>query len=206
MITISTRLAAILTTLRQAIAAFAVQQNRAQNLVWLGATAYAPLTPPNAPKPLPDATWALATTRLARMAARFAALFARWKTGTLPAPQPSRAGKPYTPSPIPRLPAQRGWINARIPAAAPCAGMTEALLHDPELPPFLAAAPQAGRILRPLCRMLGLKPPACLRLPPRPRPPARPAAPKPEPPQGTPFRPLQPEIRAAARAWKKYDR
>ena len=210
MLTIAIRLAAILTTLRQAIAAFAVQQNRAQNLVWLGATAYTPIMPPNAPSRLPDETWALLTNRLARIAARFTALFARWKTNTLPAPRPSQAGRPYTAKPIPRLPAQRGWVNARVPASAPCAGMLEALLHDPELPKFLEQAPQAGRLLRPLCHAIGLPEPTWLKRPPRPKPIRPPPAEPPEPEAGqpppTPFRPLQPYIRAAARAWKKFDR
>ena len=60
-----------------------------------------------------------------------------------------------------------------------------------------------------LARMLGVTVPDWLRLPPRVRkPPApRPATPAPTPAAtgtGTPDRPLPPEIRAAARAWKKY--
>ena len=75
---------------------------------------------------------------------------------------------------------------------------------------FVQAAPQAGRLLRPLCRMLGLIVPDYLRLPARPKSPAK-APPLPPKHQaahhtGTPDRPLPPEIRAAARAWKKYDR
>ncbi len=216
MITISTRLGAILTTLRQAIAAFAVQQNRAQTVVWLGTIAYTPISHPNAPARLPDETWALLSNRLARIAAKFTALFARWRTNTLPTPRPSRAGRPYTPKPIPRLPATRGWVNHRVAEAAPCAGMLDILLQEPDLPRFLAEAPQAGRLLRPLCHALGLPEPSWLKLPQRPKrifsPPARGrgepeggSSPTPKP-QGTPFRPLQPYIRAAARAWKKYDR
>ena len=211
MITITTRLIAILTNLRQAISAFAAQQNRAQNLVWLGATAYAPIIPPNAPAPLPAETWGLLYTRLNRMAARFTALFHRWRTATLPAARPSQAGRPYTSRPIVRLPAKRGWVNHRIPAAAPCTGQLEALLHEPELARFLAEAPQAGRILRPLCHALGLPEPIWLQRPPTPktqRPATRLRA---EPEAGphaqpTPDRPLPPYIRAAARAWKKFDK
>ena len=157
MITITTRLIAILTNLRQAISAFAAQQNRAQNLVWLGATAYAPIIPPNAPPPLPAETWGLLYTRLNRMAARFTALFHRWRTATL------------------------------------------------------AEAPQAGRILRPLCHALGLPEPIWLQRPPTPKPqrPATRARAEPEAgphAQPTPDRPLPPYIRAAARAWKKFDK
>ena len=210
MTSFTTRLIAILTNLRQAIAAYAAQQNRDQNLVWLGTIAYAPIMPPNAPPPLPAETWGLLYYRLNRMAARFTALFHRWRTGTLPAPRPTQTGRPYTPRPVLRLPSACGWVNHRIPASAACTGQLEALLHDPELPEFLAAAPQAGRILRPLCHALGLPEPAWLKLP------ARPKLQLPSPrlrrePEGgphtqpTPNRPLPPNIRAAARAWKKFD-
>ena len=57
------------------------------------------------------------------------------------------------------------------------------ILRDPAFVPFLAAAPQAGRILRPLCRMLGIDAepdiPAELNLP-KP-PPFRPSPPLPPP-------------------------
>jgi hypothetical protein len=68
------------------------------------------------------------------------------------------------------------------------------LLTDPEFAAFLAAAPQAGRLLRPLCRALGISrnpdlPGALFETPdlprptrPRPKPPAAPSpAPLPEP-------------------------
>jgi hypothetical protein len=55
-----------------------------------------------------------------------------------------------------------------------------ALLEDPEMREFLAAAPQAGRILRPLWRKLSPEAlPEILRLPPRPPRPRKPRAPKP---------------------------
>jgi hypothetical protein len=59
-------------------------------------------------------------------------------------------------------------------------------MADPEMAQLVAAAPQAGRILRPLCRMLRVRRPAYLR-PPR-RAPAQPefspAAPFAEPQSG----------------------
>ncbi|MBN9564450.1 MAG: hypothetical protein J0H14_27555, partial [Alphaproteobacteria bacterium] len=57
----------------------------------------------------------------------------------------------------------------------------QALLEDPEMRAFLAAAPQAGRILRPLWRKLSPDPalPEILRLPPRPPRPRKPRAPRP---------------------------
>jgi hypothetical protein len=45
----------------------------------------------------------------------------------------------------------------------------EEMLEDPEMAALVAEAPQLGRTLRPLCRMLAVKPPAWLRLPRRPR-------------------------------------
>ena len=53
----------------------------------------------------------------------------------------------------------------------------EEFLEDPEMVAQVAAAPQLGRELRPLCRKLAVKPPAWLRLPRRPRKP-RPRRPK----------------------------
>ena len=52
------------------------------------------------------------------------------------------------------------------------------MLDDPETAAIVAVAPQLGRVLRPLCRMLAVKQPTWLRLPrrraskppPRPRP------------------------------------
>ena len=210
MLTITARLGFILTALRHAVAAFAAQQDRARSLVWLGAVAYAPIIPPNQPSRIPTQTWVLLYNRLGRTAARFTALFARWSAGTLPTPRPARAPRPVAaPSPIPRLPSAHGWVNVRIADSAPCTGQLEALLHDPELPKFLAAAPQAGRLLRPLCRALGLPEPSWLKRPAQPKPqrlPLRPPRAELESPPPTPDRPLPPYIRAAVRAWKKFDK
>ena len=88
-----------------------------------------------------------------------------------------------------------------------------AFLERPDLPAFLAAAPTAGRYLRPLCRLLAVPQPEFLALPPRPRPrrTPRPATPRPGsprsfnlPPGDKPFRPY---VVAAARYFiKKYGR
>ncbi|MBN9562298.1 MAG: hypothetical protein J0H14_16470 [Alphaproteobacteria bacterium] len=57
------------------------------------------------------------------------------------------------------------------------------LLEDPEMRAFLAAAPEAGRILRPLWRKLTPEAlPEILRLPPRPRQPRAPRPPRPAKP------------------------
>jgi hypothetical protein len=68
---------------------------------------------------------------------------------------------------------RRGVANQSVARAAfHCAESLNRLLADPEMAQLAAAAPQAGRILRPLCRMLRVKRPAYLR-PPR-RAPAQP--------------------------------
>ena len=43
------------------------------------------------------------------------------------------------------------------------------MLADPQTEPLVAAAPQLGSVLRPLCQMLAVRPPAWLRRPRRPR-------------------------------------
>ena len=56
-----------------------------------------------------------------------------------------------------RLPAGRGWlVRALGYEAAGYGSQLEALLAEPEMAGILAAAPAVGRILRPLCRMLGV--------------------------------------------------
>ena len=167
MLIFTTRLVAILTSLRHAVAAFAARQDRVQT-TWIGAQAYSPIEPPNQPPKLPAETWTLLWHRLNRLAARFQALFARWQTNTLPTRRPC-APRPYTPREYTRLPTTPGWINHRIAEAASCAGTLDILLQHPELPEFLQQAPQAGRLLRPLIRALGLPTPDCLKLPPRPK-------------------------------------
>ena len=141
----------------------------------------------------------LTAARLARIATRFQSLFARFQAGTLPsqtgaAPLPSRPGQPRPgqprpthPSTPPSLPRGHGWL-LRTPetlrlAVAAARAHVEHILARPDLPEFLAAAPQAGRLLRPLCHMLAIPAapdvPAALALPKPPR--FRPAPPQPPP-------------------------
>ena len=208
MLHFTARLVAILASLPTAIAAHAARESRARATTWLGALAYQPAQPANplAIPPLATERWTLLWHRLGRMANRFQALLQRFQANTLPAPRPSRAGQPARQPGTPRLalPRAHGWVNHRIPESAPCTGQLADLLLDPALPAFLARAPQAGRLLRPLCRALGVPLPPCLALPPRPRPArSRPATPAPE---SASDRPLPAYVRAAARAWRKYDR
>ena len=96
--------------------------------------------------------------RIGRMRTRLERLVARWRAGRLLAPRKSRAGavrRPSVrvPSIIPRTPA---WLLVAVREAASVRSQLEHLLSDAECEAFLAAVPQAGRILRPLCRMLGI--------------------------------------------------
>ncbi len=95
--------------------------------------------------------------RIARMRTRLERLIARWRAGTLHAPRKSRAGElrtsVRTPPVFPTAPA---WLLVQVQAAASYRAQLEHLLSQAECVEFLAAVPQAGRILRPLCRMLGI--------------------------------------------------
>ncbi len=142
-------------------------------------------------------------SRLRRTAVRFASLAARVRAGRLPAnAAATRSGKSGPPPP--NLPKSRGWLVRLMPEAAASASQLQHLLADPEMAALLAAAPQAGRLLRPLCRMLGVGLPPALRLPPRPKQPAPPAAPsqgstgEPDPPPAQRPEPRPPWHRSGA--------
>ena len=95
--------------------------------------------------------------RIGRMRTRLERLVALWRAGMLPAPRPSRAGEGRVavraPSIIPRVPA---WLLVAVREAWVARTQLENLLSKTECVEFLAAVPQAGRLLRPLCRMLGI--------------------------------------------------
>jgi hypothetical protein len=127
------------------------------------------------PIPLIKLLW----RRLRRMKARFASIMARFEAGTLPAPGTARrppapdrpAGGPH-PSHGSRpleLPRRYGWVSMTIDRAFLRSWDLEEILDDPDTAAKVADAPQLGSVLRPACRMLGLKPPPWLRLPRRPR-------------------------------------
>ena len=206
MLTFATHFALILANLRKAVAIFADHQARPIQLVWLGDRAYAPLPDPTGPAPLPTAIWHLLVARLGHLSNRLQSLFARFQAGTLRPPAPSHPpapSRPRTPTatqrPYTRLPTRHLWVVAHVRDAAPCATQIEALFATPEFPAVLAAAPQAARLLRPLCAMLGANLPPALALPPRPprQRPQRPPRPAP-----LPDPPLPAYIRAAVRAWR----
>ena len=102
--------------------------------------------------------------RLRRIAARFASLTARVRSGALPSPVRRRRAMPRPRSPrppSPRLPRRFAWLIRLIPAVACHRSQLQHLLSDPEMAALLSAAPQMGRLLRPLCQMLGLRLPKC---------------------------------------------
>jgi hypothetical protein len=133
----------------------------------------------------------LVSLRMRRMRNRLRALAARWRTGKLPKPRPSRAGKPRKCSPrgpLPKLPRGWGWLTRHVVECGQLRTQLENILADEDMATLLREAPQAGRILRPLCRMLGLD-----RIPE----PLRPAKPKPRRPRPGP--PRQPRTAAMRR-------
>jgi hypothetical protein len=128
---------------------------------------------------------------LGRLVQRFAALVARVEAGTLRPPRrrtsPPRGVPPPDDSPSkrpPREPYQRlpesfAWLIRMLPYQAACFGsQLQHQFSQPEMIALLEAAPQVGRILRPLCRLLAIDLPPALRLPPRPPRPRKPRPPK----------------------------
>jgi len=212
MLTITARLTWIVTQLRTAIGVVLAREARVQPVVWIGAQAFAPRIPPNQPPKLPAETWILLWNRAGRILTRFQTLHDRWRENRLPTPRPPRAARlaapPAPPSPpVPRLPRTFGWVNRRIPESDPPTGQLDALLREPATRDFVQAAPQAGRLLRPLCHALGIRAPDWLQRPRRPRKPRPTRPPRPRPPSHAALlaaipkdRPLQPYVLAAARA------
>jgi hypothetical protein len=107
---------------------------------------------------------------LKRLVQKFAALVARAEAGTL---RPPRRGRHRSPSegppgkPRPRWPTNFAWLIKMLPHEAAYFGsQLQHQFSQPEMMALLEAAPQAGRLLRPLCRMLAVE------LPPGPASPA----------------------------------
>ncbi len=109
---------------------------------------------------------------LSRPAQRLERLIARWQSGRLVAPRarppggaPGDTARKQREA-KPRLPSGHAWLVRMLQRTAQFSGQLEALVARPEMAELLAAAPQAGRILRPLFTMLGVRPfPAVLRRP-----------------------------------------
>lgn len=107
---------------------------------------------------------------------------------------PPVAASATTPS-KPTLPRHFGWLSRllgyRIRGHA--GQLAHLLLTDPEMTALLAADPRFGRVLRPLCHLLGIQPPETIRLPPRPKR-AKPKPPKAAHPKRQPKPPAYPLI------------
>jgi hypothetical protein len=143
---------------------------------------------------------------LARTLARFTALHAGFLAGTLPAPRRRPAPRPAGGGATPDGPR----AVRRPPAIPPGPVLVEygmrpydlalgRLLDDPEMREFLAAVPQAGRLLRPLWRKLTRERlPEVLRLPARPR---KPRPPRPRRADGPP-RLRRVRLPDGTRAWE----
>ena len=136
---------------------------------------------------------------LRRRAGRFEKLAAKIQAGQLTAPRAApRPRKPRPkrpPAATPPFPGGFAWLVRRARETSVYGSQLQALLSDPDIAPLLEAAPQAGRLLRPLCRMLGVRPgPAlapALVLPRRQRP-QRPPRTKPTQPPDLRPRPSRP--------------
>ena len=178
---LSQRLTLVVQALRAAIAAHAARDRATVALAWL--------------------VWPY----LNRLAARFAALAARVQAGKLAAAPTTRlrAAPEVLRLQVPRLrpptlPQGFAWLARLAPSILPLRSQVCHLLGDPELAALLAAAPGAGRILRPLCRMLGIEagpdfPPALFGLPDPP-----PPDPSPDPPPSPTLALPAPQTCAAA--------
>ena len=95
--------------------------------------------------------------RIGRIRTRLERLIALWRAGMLKKPRASGAGGPRTVVRVPSIiPSASAWLLVAVRDAALARAGLETLLSEAECVEFLAACPQARRILRPLCRMLGV--------------------------------------------------
>ena len=160
---------------------------------------------------MPHSLCQLLTNRLIRLTHRLRILIER---GPLP-PRPKRTTPRATPAnPKPSTieyypPTSFAWLLRLFPNSGVAVAhfQLKTLLDEPETQSLIAAHPTLARSLRPLCRMVGLKTPACLKLPRKPRT-KRQSPPTPQPPKparkiwhpAPPPRPMTPaEAQLAAR-------
>ena len=124
-------------------------------------------------------------SRLRRLKARFA----RHATISPPSSRPA-AKRPVSPTRQSRLlllPRRSAWLLRLVPETASGASQLRHFLADPDVAALLVEAPQLRRILRPLCRMLGIRPARALPPPDTaPTAPTAPSTPSDAPPQAAP--------------------
>ena len=96
---------------------------------------------------------------LGRVSRRFESLVTRLRAGpVLIRTARTRPARTQTERRL-RLPNRFGWLLKMLRHEAAAIGsQIRHILADPEFAAFLTSAPQATRILRPLCRMLGIEP------------------------------------------------
>jgi len=93
--------------------------------------------------------------RLSRSVQRFARVMTR--PGRAPAPVSRPGRRADGRRTVAALPRGHGWLVRELGYEAMAfGGQLEALLAEPAMQAALAALPGAGRVLRPLCRMLGV--------------------------------------------------
>jgi hypothetical protein len=132
-------------------------------------------------RPLFTALLDLVWSRVNRTRHRLEHLLARLAAGWRPRPATPRAAPAAPPDPAaprrtrvcaPALapwPHGRGWlVHVGGYHAAGSASQLEHLLTDPAIAELVATVPSVGRMLRPLCRILGISPPVLGLKPPKP--------------------------------------
>ncbi len=157
---------------------------------------------------MPHSLCQLLTNRLIRLTHRLRILIER---GPLPARPPRTTPRQTPANPKPSTieyypPTNFAWLLHLFPNSGVAVAhfQLKTLLDEPETQSLIATHPTLARSLRPLCRLVGLKPPACLKLPRKPRT-KRAPQPTPQPPRriwhpAPPPRPMTPaEAQLAAR-------
>ncbi len=141
---------------------------------------------------MPHSLCQLLTHRLIRLTHRLRILIER---GPIPArpPRASPRNPPANPKPSTieyYPPTSFAWMLRLFPntGVAVAHFQLKTLLDEPETQSLIATHPTLARSLRPLCRMVGLKTPDCLKLPSRPRTKRPPPTPAPEKPPKPPRR------------------
>jgi HAMP domain-containing protein len=142
-----------------------------------------------------------AARRLEALTRRVAAGTATIRPRARRAKDPTEPAKPRPTPKHPPLPRRFGWLVRLSPNVGGLGSSLRNLLTTDEIATLLADAPQAARILRPLCNMLGIARapdlPAAL-FPERPKRPPKPRAPRP------PKEPRAPRVRRKPRPIQIY--
>ena len=159
---------------------------------------------------MPVSLHRLISRRLLRLQSRLRRLITR-------GPRPSRPPRatprntpqatvehPASPRPVETCypPSNFAWLLRMLPGTeVPCArSWLSILLDEAETQSLIATHPTLARSLRALCHMVGLKPPPCLKLPPRPR--AKRASSAASKPARTPARTPAKPPRTVRRIWR----